>query len=34
MGKYQKEAKKLLELIGGKDNIASVTHFATRMRFA
>ena len=34
MGKYQKEAKKLLELIGGKDNIASVTHCATRMRFA
>ena len=34
MGKYQDEAKKLLELVGGKDNIASVTHCATRMRFA
>ena len=34
MGKYQDEAKKLLELIGGKENIASVTHCATRMSFA
>lgn len=34
MGKYQSEAKKLLELVGGKGNIASVTHCATRMRFA
>ena len=34
MGKYQSEAKKLLELVGGKRNIASVTHCATRMRFA
>ena len=34
MGKYQGEAKKLLELVGGKGNIASVTHCATRMRFA
>ncbi len=34
MGKYQDEAKKLLELVGGKENIASVTHCATRMRFA
>jgi len=34
MGKYQDEAKNLLELVGGKDNIASVTHCATRMRFA
>ena len=34
MGKYQDEAKKLLELIGGKGNIVSVTHCATRMRFA
>lgn len=34
MGKYQDEAKKLLELVGGKENIVSVTHCATRMRFA
>ena len=34
MGKYQGEAKKLLELIGGKENVVSVTHCATRMRFA
>ena len=34
MGKYRSEAKKLLELVGGKGNIASVTHCATRMRFA
>ena len=34
MGKYQDEAKKLLELVGRKENIASVTHCATRMRFA
>ena len=34
MGKYQSEAKKLLELVGGKGNITSVTHCATRMRFA
>ena len=34
MGKYQDEAKNLLELVGGKENVASVTHCATRMRFA
>ena len=33
MGKYQKEAQDLLEFIGGKDNIAAVSHCATRMRF-
>ncbi len=33
MGKYQKEAEDLLKYIGGKDNIAAVTHCATRMRF-
>lgn len=30
---YQNDAKKLLELIGGKENIQSVTHCVTRMRF-
>ena len=34
MGKYQDEAKQLLELVGGKENVVSVTHCATRMRFA
>ncbi len=33
MGKYQADAEKLLELIGGKENVAAVTHCATRMRF-
>lgn len=33
MGKYQADAEKLLELVGGKENIAAVTHCATRMRF-
>ncbi|HCM89862.1 MULTISPECIES: PTS system trehalose-specific EIIBC component [Vagococcus] len=33
MGKYQKEAQDLLEFIGGKENIAAVSHCATRMRF-
>ncbi|HAA3628844.1 TPA_asm: PTS maltose transporter subunit IIBC [Listeria monocytogenes] len=30
---YKKDASALLELIGGKENISSVTHCATRMRF-
>ncbi|EPE7693857.1 PTS system trehalose-specific EIIBC component [Listeria monocytogenes] len=30
---YTKDASALLELIGGKENISSVTHCATRMRF-
>ena len=34
MGRYTKEAKQLLALVGGKDNIAAVTHCVTRMRFA
>lgn len=34
MGKYEKEARQLLELVGGKENIAAVTHCMTRMRFA
>ncbi len=33
MGKYQKDAKQLLELVGGKENIAAVSHCMTRMRF-
>lgn len=33
MGKYREDAKKLLELVGGKENIKSVTHCVTRMRF-
>lgn len=34
MDKYNEESRKLLELIGGKSNIISVTHCATRLRFA
>lgn len=33
MGKYSQDAKSLLKLIGGKENIKSVTHCVTRMRF-
>lgn len=33
MVKYQADAEKLLESIGGKENIAAVSHCATRMRF-
>lgn len=33
MGKYQADAKQLLADIGGKENVAAVTHCATRMRF-
>ena len=34
MGKYEGDARELLRLIGGKDNISAVTHCITRMRFA
>lgn len=34
MGNYEQDAKQLLELVGGKENIAAVTHCMTRMRFA
>ncbi|RRD40459.1 PTS trehalose transporter subunit IIBC [Leptotrichia sp. OH3620_COT-345] len=34
MKSYQDEAKKLLNFVGGKENVASVTHCATRLRFA
>lgn len=33
MADYNKDAKALLDLIGGKENINAVTHCATRMRF-
>ncbi len=33
MGKYAQDAAKLLELVGGKSNIAAVSHCITRMRF-
>ena len=33
MGKYTQDAAKLLELVGGKENIAAVSHCITRMRF-
>ena len=33
MGKYEHDAKELLNSIGGKDNIESVFHCVTRMRF-
>ncbi len=34
MGKYENDAKELLRLVGGKENIAAVSHCMTRMRFA
>lgn len=33
MADYQSEARELMRLIGGKDNIVSVAHCVTRMRF-
>lgn len=33
MGKYEKDAKELIKLIGGKENIAAVSHCITRLRF-
>ena len=33
MGKYSQDAKKLLELVGGRENIKAVSHCVTRMRF-
>ncbi|MDO4175348.1 MAG: PTS system trehalose-specific EIIBC component [Eubacteriales bacterium] len=33
MGKYQQDVAQLLGLIGGKENIAAVSHCMTRMRF-
>ncbi len=34
MGRYAEDAKQLLRLVGGKENIAAVSHCMTRMRFA
>ena len=33
MGKFTQDATKLLELVGGKENISAVSHCVTRMRF-
>lgn len=33
MGKYREDAEELLRLVGGKENIAAVSHCMTRMRF-
>ena len=33
MGKFQDDATKLLDYVGGKENINAVTHCVTRMRF-
>ena len=33
MGKFTQDATKMLELVGGKENISAVTHCVTRMRF-
>ena len=34
MGKYESDARELLRLVGGRENIVAVTHCVTRMRFA
>ena len=33
MGKYEQDARQLLEYVGGKENIAAVSHCVSRMRF-
>ena len=33
MGKYTEDAGRLLDLVGGKENVSAVTHCMTRMRF-
>ena len=33
MGKYNKEAKDILKLVGGKENVVSASHCVTRLRF-
>lgn len=33
MGKYVDDSKKLLEYVGGKENVSAVSHCVTRMRF-
>lgn len=32
MGRYESEAKEILDLIGGKENLISATHCVTRLR--
>lgn len=32
MGKYEQDARLLLEYVGGKENIAAVSHCVSRMR--
>ena len=34
MGKYEHDAREMLRLVGGRENIVAVTHCMTRMRFA
>ena len=31
MGKYEQDARRLLEYVGGKENIAAVSHCVSRM---
>ena len=33
MGKFENDAREMLRLVGGKENIAALTHCVTRMRF-
>ncbi len=33
MGQYEQDSKELLRLVGGRENIAAVSHCMTRMRF-
>ena len=33
MGKYENDVRRLLTLVGGKENIQAVSHCMTRMRF-
>lgn len=33
MGKFSKDAARLLDLVGGKENVTAVSHCVTRMRF-
>ena len=33
MGRFESDAREMLRLVGGKENIAAFTHCVTRMRF-
>jgi len=33
MGRYEADARELLRLVGGRENIAAVSHCITRMRY-